>query len=146
MSDEETSGLGHLVELMALAGVIAGIAALAVVSVVVSYEDVRAAAYPVIVPEKAAYAPGEDVVFRIINAGDEVFWFGDGGFGVKVRAAGGGAVFSHAGDGARTGLEPGEERVLSWDQADDLGRQVAPGDYEIYSEYYERVSAPVTIG
>ncbi|MDQ3852594.1 MAG: hypothetical protein M3299_07150 [Thermoproteota archaeon] len=102
----------------------------------------------VITTNEARYRVGEPVTITVKNIGDQTLTFPNSAVGLKIQNMNTGQVYSVAATQVKSELEPGESRMLTWNQERGNGNNVPAGDYTatvqgILSSSAQSVSAQV---
>ena len=83
----------------------------------------------VITTNEARYRIGEPVTITVKNIGDVTLTFPNSAAGLKIQNMNTGQIYNVAAAQVITELGPGASRMITWNQEDDNGNNVTPGDY-----------------
>ena len=83
----------------------------------------------VITTNEARYRISEPVTITVKNIGDVTLTFPNSAAGLKIQNMNTGQIYNVAAAQVITELGPGASRMITWNQEDDNGNNVTPGDY-----------------
>lgn len=83
----------------------------------------------VITTNEARYRIGEPVTITVKNIGDVTLTFPNSAAGLKIQNMNTGQIYNVAAAQVIKELGPGASRMITWNQEDDNGNNVTPGDY-----------------
>ena len=82
-----------------------------------------------ITTNEARYRISEPVTITVKNIGDVTLTFPNSAAGLKIQNMNTGQIYNVAAAQVITELGPGASRMITWNQEDDNGNNVTPGDY-----------------
>ena len=83
----------------------------------------------VITTNEARYRISEPVTITVKNIGDVTLTFPNSAGGLKIQNMNTGQIYNVAAAQVITELGPGASRMITWNQEDDNGNNVTPGEY-----------------
>ena len=78
--------------------------------------------------DKQTYKLGESVTINVRNNGNRSLTFSDAALGLKIKNASG-EIYGFLAAQVITELNPGDLKTFEWNQENNDGKQVRPGDY-----------------